>query len=85
MFHEIDHFLYGEVGDKPNGNGNPGPVENEFINPIRQQLGLPLRNQYVGTINPLDHSQRRLDFKDSDGKIKSVIWKNEQVGGQTEK
>jgi len=37
--HEIDHNLYGRLTDTPNGPNNPGPVETNYINPIREQLG----------------------------------------------
>ena len=52
VLHEIDHNLYGSTRDSPNGFGDAGPVKTEYINPIREQLGLAQRMEYPATRVP---------------------------------
>jgi RHS repeat-associated protein len=82
LFHEIDHKLYGDTPDTPNGPGNPGPVENNYINKIRQELGIATRQDYSSSINPLNKAQQKLPFKAQDGKTKLLLWRTDQVGGK---
>ncbi|HEX7723717.1 MAG TPA: hypothetical protein VF397_16265 [Pyrinomonadaceae bacterium] len=46
LLHEFDHNLYGHIEDYPSGPNDPGPVENNYLNPIRAQLGLAQRATY---------------------------------------
>jgi RHS repeat-associated protein len=83
--HEFDHNLYGQLTDTPNGPNNPGPVEANYINPIREQLGLAqratysavpvggaLRNAYRGYV------QVRYTLN---GRDKILRWQDTIVGG----
>jgi hypothetical protein len=89
VFHEIAHKLYQEIGDKPNSDTDPGPVENTYINPIRRELGLAERVHYSAkptpsTLNSFfpgggSQLQFRLNKKD-----KLLRWQREQVGGKIE-
>jgi hypothetical protein len=36
VIHEFDHNLYGHRTDTPNGPNDPGPIETNYINPIRE-------------------------------------------------
>jgi hypothetical protein len=83
--HEFDHNLYGPVSDDPNNATNPGPVETRFINPIRRELGLPERENYIG--QPTSPTQQaffpkggsELRFK-LNGKAKYLRWRDDLVG-----
>lgn len=77
VMHEIAHNLYGPTSDKPNGDRDPGPVENRYINPIRKQLGLPERDHYRGKVVPGMKDLRQVTF----GKNKILRWRHDQVGG----
>jgi len=86
--HEFDHNLYGPVSDKPNSLTDPGPVENRFINPIRRELGLPERENYVGqptssALKPFfPNGGSELRFKNAEGKEKYLRWRDDVVGKQ---
>jgi hypothetical protein len=81
--HEIDHWQYGPVTDKPNSATDPGPVENRFINPIRRELGLAERQCYKGRPTPnqsqFPHGGSELTFK-LNGKDKYLRWRDDYVG-----
>jgi RHS repeat-associated protein len=84
--HEFDHKLY-TISDDPNGPTDPGPLERTYINPIRQELGLPERVFYSS--RPVDAAFKnfypgggqQLNFQ-LNGKTKVIRWRNDLVGGK---
>jgi hypothetical protein len=89
VFHEIAHKLYDEIGDKPNSDTNPGPVESTYINPIRKELGLAERKFYSAKTTPetvkafFPGGGRQLIFT-LNGKEKVLRWQKDTVGGKVE-
>ena len=87
VLHEFDHKLYGEASDSPNSATDPGPIENTYINPIRQQLGLPTRENYTAGPVPAvfqsayHNSGRQLNFRLND-QHKVLRWQRDVVGGK---
>ena len=83
--HEFDHRIY-SVSDDPNSATAPGPVENNYINPIRRELGLAERVNYVSGPVPaavksfFPSGGQQLNFK-LNGKDKVLRWRNDLVGG----
>ena len=85
VLHEFDHNLYGETKDKPNGLNDPGPVENNYINPIREQLGLAQRATYDavpvgGALKEVYRGYVQVRFT-LNGKDKFLRWQDNVVGG----
>jgi RHS repeat-associated protein len=87
--HEIAHKLYTTSGilDTPNSDTNPGPVENRYINPIRQQLGLAARVYYSS--KPVSAALKSFYPSGGDqllfrlnGKDKMLLWQSDKVGGK---
>ena len=84
--HEFDHKIY-NISDDPNSASDPGPLERTYINPVRQELGLPERVFY--TSRPVDAAYKnfypgggqQLNFQLS-GKTKAIRWRNDLVGGK---
>lgn len=89
VFHEIAHKLYDEIGDKPNSDTNPGPVENTYINPIRRELGLAERVYYSAKPVPaafksfFPNGGNQLLFR-LNNKNKILRWQSDQVGGKVQ-
>ena len=84
--HEFDHKLY-NVSDYPNSSTDAGPLERDYINPIRRQLGLPERVHYVSEPVPAalkyfyPGGGNQIRFRLS-GKEKVLRWRNDLVGGK---
>ena len=84
--HEFDHKLY-NISDSPNGPTDPGPLERMYLNPIRQELGLPQRVFYssrpvnAAFKNSYPGGGQQLNF-DLNGKDKVIRWRNDLVGGK---
>jgi RHS repeat-associated protein len=85
VLHEFDHNLYGHLTDSPNGPNDPGPVETNYINPIREQLGLAQRATYSavpvgGVMRDVyrGHVQVRYTLNGTD---KILRWQDTVVGG----
>ncbi|QQS33240.1 MAG: RHS repeat-associated core domain-containing protein [Acidobacteriota bacterium] len=89
VFHEVAHKLYTEIGDKPNSDTDPGPVENTYINPIRRELGLAERIYYSGKSTPaalksfFPSGGNQLLFR-LNKKDKILRWQTDQVGGKVQ-
>lgn len=49
--HEFAHGMYG-AKDYPNGEKDPGPLENTYLNPIHRELGLAERIFYTAKLVP---------------------------------
>jgi len=82
VFHEFTHKLYGDVSDYPSNNSDdPGPNERMYVNPIREELGLPTRVQYTPRVGKADGDNRYLYFRMKDGSIKIATWKESVVKG----
>jgi RHS repeat-associated protein len=82
--HEIDHKLYGNKEDTPNDLTDPGPIEKNYINPMRAQLGLAQRVHYRATAaGPQQIPYRELRFR-LDGRDRLLRWKHRTVGGREE-
>ena len=87
LMHELAHKLY-DVKDEPNGDTDPGVLENTFLNPIRRELGLAERVHYVAKFVRIslqghpDGVWRQLTFK-FHGREKLLRWENDIVGGMT--
>jgi RHS repeat-associated protein len=83
--HEFDHNLYERITDFPNGLNNPGPVEANYINPIREQLGLAQRNTYHavpvgGALKEVFRGYVQVRYS-LNGKDKFLRWQDTVVGG----
>jgi RHS repeat-associated protein len=84
--HEFDHRIY-NASDSPNSATDPGPLERTYINPIRQELGLPERVNYasspVGAAfkNFYPGGGQQINFR-LNGKDKVIRWRNDLVGGK---
>jgi hypothetical protein len=84
--HEFDHKLY-NISDYPNSPTDPGPLERTYINPIRQELGLPERVFYASRLvdsalkNFCPGGGQQINFK-LQGKDKVIRWRNDLVGGK---
>jgi RHS repeat-associated protein len=84
--HEFDHRIY-NASDSPNSATDPGPLERTYINPIRQELGLPERVNYASS--PVGAALKsfypgggqQINFK-LNGKDKVIRWRNDLVGGK---
>jgi hypothetical protein len=84
-FHEIDHKLYGNIVDTPNGPNDPGPVETNYINPIREQLGLAQRATYSavpvrGALRDVYRGYVQVRYT-LNGRDKMLRWQDTVVGG----
>jgi RHS repeat-associated protein len=85
--HEFEHALHNKdaTGKDSPANGNAGPVESTYINPIRREMGLPERNSYgghriiAGAVNDYD---RGIFFTSADGNTKALRWQHKVVGGK---
>jgi RHS repeat-associated protein len=85
VLHEIDHQLYGALTDTPNGRSNPGPLETEYINPMREQLGLAQRVTYdaspvTGALKDTYRGYVQLKFT-LNGTDRYLRWQDTIVGG----
>jgi hypothetical protein len=85
VFHEFDHNLYGHLTDSPNGPNNPGPVETNYINPIREQLGLAQRATYTavpvaGALRNVYRGYVQVRYT-LNGREKILRWQDTVVGG----
>ncbi len=84
--HEFDHKIY-NASDEPNSGSDPGPLERTYINPIRQELGLPERVNYAshpvgeGFKSFYPGGGQQINFK-LNGKDKVIRWRNDLVGGK---
>lgn len=84
--HEFDHRLYNML-DTPNSGNDPGPLERQYVNPIRSELKLPQRLHYssepvpgaVKNFFPRGGHQIRFELN---GKEKVIRWRSDVVGGQ---
>jgi hypothetical protein len=86
LLHELAHKLY-DVNDEPNGDADPGVLENRYLNPIRRELGLAERVHYVAksvrSLQGHPHDVwRQLTFN-LQGREKVLRWENDIVGGLT--
>lgn len=84
--HEFDHKIY-NVTDYKNSSTDPGPLERDYINPIRRELGLAERVHYVSEPVPAAHKGQypgggqQIRFQ-LNGKEKVLRWRNDLVGGR---
>jgi len=85
VLHEFDHNLYGHLTDSPNGPNDPGPVEANYINPIREQLGLAQRATYSavpvgGALKDVYRGYVQVRYT-LNGRDKVQRWQDTVVGG----
>jgi hypothetical protein len=84
--HEFDHRLY-NISDDPNSGNDPGPLERQYVNPIRSELKLPQRLHYSsepvpgGIKNFFPSGGHQIRFQ-LNGKEKVIRWRDDVVGGQ---
>jgi RHS repeat-associated protein len=85
VLHEFDHKLYGNITDNPNGRNDPGPIETNYINPIREQLGLAQRATYSavpvgGAFKEVYRGYVQVRFT-LNGRDRMLRWQDTVVGG----
>jgi RHS repeat-associated protein len=86
VLHEFDHNLYGHLTDSPNGPNDPGPIETNYINPIRDQLGLAQRATYNavpvgGSVKEFYRGYVQVRYT-LNGRDKMLRWQDTVVGGK---